>query len=69
MFKSAYPNLDREMEEKRYSLSKLVEGSSLKYITVCKRLREGRASVDDAFELKKLLESKQTIDVLFSKVG
>ena len=69
MFKSAYPNLDREMEEKRYSLKKLVEGSSLKYVAVCKRLKEGRASLDDAYELKRLLESEQTIDDLFLKVG
>lgn len=68
MFKSAYPNLDEEMQEKKISLRSLVAKTSMKYSTANVKLKQGaHLSVEEAFEIKDALESNQDIRVLFAK--
>lgn len=70
MFTSAFPVLDEEMEEKRYSLIKLLEKTDLKYGTMLPKLKKGRGiTIEEGIKIKNALESKRTIETLFSKVG
>lgn len=68
MFKSAYPNLDREMQQKSISLRSLIEKTNIKYSTANIKLKQGKhLSIEEAFEIKDALESKQDIRILFAK--
>lgn len=70
MFTSAYPLLDEEMEEKRYSLLKLLEKTNLKYGTMLPKLKRGRGiTIEEGLQIRDALESERTVEVLFSKVG
>ena len=68
--KTAYPNLNREMREKRYTITSLIARTNFNYNTMLSKLRSGRkVTVDEALEIKRVLESDQAIEVLFAKVG
>lgn len=71
MYTSAYPEFDKEMYEKRYSLRRLLaDETDLKYPAIAIQLRTGKGlKVEDALKLKKALKSKRSLEKLFEKVG
>lgn len=69
MLKTAYPNFDSEMREKRYCLRTLLMKTDLKYNTMAPKLRKGKnLSLDEALELKIALNSRRNVETLFAKV-
>lgn len=68
MFKTAYPNFDRELKIKRFTVRSLALHSGMKYMTLYAKVKNGKnLTIDEALLLKATLESDLPIEELFEK--
>ncbi len=66
MYFTVYPNLNRELFDRKLTVNELIELTDLKYSTMIQKFSKGRnLKVDEAKKLKKALNTDMSIDELF----